>query len=211
MVAVTGTLAPDGANTLTAAQIGEYASKAGFTGNDLKIAVAVALAESGGNANSHNSNSATGDDSYGLWQINYYGDLKADRTKSFGPGSGLFDPQKNADAAYQIFKRSGWDAWSTYKNNDYKQFMSSADLSSIVSSALPPGVGAISDAVSSGLNIGGSINALGSNLLMSAENIGGIIFAIAFIILGVVLLARKQVANVLPTGKALKIAKQVIT
>lgn len=202
-----GTLAPAGSNTLTAAQIAAVASKAGFTGNDLKIAVAVAKAESGGNANAHNTNSGTGDDSYGLWQINYYGGLKAERTASFGPGPGLFDPQKNANAAYQIFKGSGWNAWSTYKRGDYKQYMTDSTLNNAVAGALegaaPAEAGKVDDSVSS------AINSVGSNVLKFGDNLGGILIAVALVALGVVLLARKQVGNLLPTHRAIKAIKAV--
>src|ERR1700761_6457891 len=183
-----GTLAPAGSNTLTAAQVKGYASKAGFTGDDLNIAVAVAHAESGFNANAHNGNAGTGDDSYGLWQINYYGSLKDSRTKAFGPGTGLFDPQKNANAAYQIFKGSGWDAWSTYKNNDYKKYLDSSTLADIAKGAALGVGGQAAENVASGLDVGSSINALGSNVLKTGENIGGILFAMVFVLAGVALL-----------------------
>jgi Lysozyme like domain len=209
MPAVAGTLSPAGAHNLSEAQIAQVASKAGFTGNDLKIAVAVAMAESGGNANAHNGNAGTGDDSYGLWQINYYGSLKTSRTKSFGPGPGLFDPQKNANAAYQIFKGSGWGAWTTYRNGDYKQHMGSTLDDAVKGALLGAAGGPIASAAGSAIGVGDSINSLGSNLLKTGESIGGIAVALVLVVLGVVLLARKQVLNVLPAGKAIKTLKTV--
>src|SRR6476620_4474457 len=103
---------------LTIAQLRQYASNAGFSGTDLDIAVAVALAESEGNPKAHNAKPP--DDSYGLWQINYYGSLRESRTKLFGPPEGLYDPQKNANAAFTIWKGSGWKAWKTYTSEKYK-------------------------------------------------------------------------------------------
>lgn len=206
-----GTLAPAGSDTLTEAQIAAVASKAGFTGNDLKIAVAVAKAESGGNANDHNGNAATGDDSYGLWQINYYGDLKASRTASFGPGPGLLDPQKNANAAYQIFKRSGWGAWSTYKDGDYKQYMDSTLDNALKGALIGAGPTVAGDAkdLAKSIDPGAAINSIGSNLIKVGDNIGGILVAVVLVALGVLLLARKQVGNLLPSHRAIKAIKAV--
>ena len=204
-----GTLAPAGSNTLTEAQIASVAAKAGFTGNDLKIAVAVAKAESGGNANAHNGNAATGDDSYGLWQINYYGSLKDSRTKAFGPGPGLLDPQKNANAAYQIFKQSGWGAWSTYKRGDYKQYMSSSTLDNAVKGALTGALPTVAHDAVSAIDPGSAINSIGSNLIKVGDNIGGIVVAVALVSLGVILLARRQVGNLLPANRAIKTLKRV--
>src|SRR4051794_8716603 len=100
--------------TLSADAIRQYASAAGFSGNDLDIAVAVALAESGGNPKAHNATPP--DDSYGLWQINMLGKLGPDRRKRFGLTSNdqLYDPATNAKAARIIFQGSGWSAWTTY-------------------------------------------------------------------------------------------------
>lgn len=199
---VSGTL--NKIDRLTPAQIRKVAANAGFSGSDLNIAVAVAQAESGGNPRSHNTNAGTGDDSYGLWQINYFGSLRGPRTADFGPGSGLYDPQKNADAAHVIFKRSGWSAWSTYKSGAYKRFMDDVGVDT-------PSGGSTSAATpaSDGFSIGSSINAFGQTILKTGENIGGILVALVFIVLGVVLLARKEAVNALPVGKALKQFKKV--
>ena len=87
------------------------AKNAGFTGTDLVTAVAVALAESGGNAMAYNPNDPGG--SYGLWQI----DLGLHPEFQ---GENLYDPQTNANAAYSVWQRQGWEGWSTYKNGNYK-------------------------------------------------------------------------------------------
>lgn len=112
---------------LSAEQIGAYASKAGFTGNDLRIAVAVALAESGGNPRAHNA--VPPDDSYGLWQINMLGSMGPDRRRRFGITSNdaLYDPMTNARAAHSIWQDSGWKAWTTYTSEDYKKHLSATN------------------------------------------------------------------------------------
>jgi len=111
---------------LSDAQIAAYARGAGFTGNDVAIAVAVALAESGGNPRAHNGNAATGDNSYGLWQINMLGAMGPARRKQFGISSNdaLFDPATNARAARAIYKGgNSWRPWSTYNSGSYLRFM----------------------------------------------------------------------------------------
>ena len=35
----------------------------------------------------------------------------------------LFNCQDNIQAAYRIWQRSGWGAWSSYKSNSYKQYL----------------------------------------------------------------------------------------
>jgi cell wall-associated NlpC family hydrolase len=82
---------------------------------------AIALAESGGDVSAHNDNAATGDDSYGLWQINYYASLRDSRIAAYGnPNDLLTDPWKTAKAAIGISGNSvnGLNNWSTYKNKN---------------------------------------------------------------------------------------------
>lgn len=92
---------------------------AGFSGEDLREAWAVAMRESGGNPTSHNTDRSTGDNSYGMFQINMLGDMGKDRDKKFrqyvkgytGRDS-LFDPLVNARAvAYMTQKGKNWFHW----------------------------------------------------------------------------------------------------
>ena len=64
---------------------------------------AIAMKESGGNPSAYNGTPP--DDSYGLWQINMYGNLGPARMSQFGLSnkSQLFDPATNAAAAYSIW------------------------------------------------------------------------------------------------------------
>lgn len=86
---------------------------------------AIAMAESGGNPYAHNSNAATGDDSYGLWQINYYGSLRASRTARYGPPESLYDPVKNAKVALDLLGSSGSGItnWSTFNSGAYRKYL----------------------------------------------------------------------------------------
>lgn len=105
---------------------------------ELVVMVAVAIGESGpGNANAganttaHNDNSATGDDSYGLWQINMLGKLGPDRRKRYGLSSNqeLFDPETNARVAYGIYSTEGKQGarhWSVYNSRKYLLYITRA-------------------------------------------------------------------------------------
>lgn len=116
--------------TLTDAQIAEHAANAGFSGEDLRIAVAVALAESKGNPGAIGDVSLQNEvfgPSVGLWQI-----------RSVNPGHGNAfdqkhrneaanaDPATNARNAHAIFEKYGWGQWSTYTGGDYRRFLDRA-------------------------------------------------------------------------------------
>lgn len=103
----------------------------GFSGEGLRIAYAVAMAESSGNAKAFNGNRNTGDQSYGLFQINMLGDMGPERRRQYGLSSNddLYDPYVNARVAYKMSNGGrNWKPWSTYKRGDYKQFLGGADV-----------------------------------------------------------------------------------
>jgi len=104
------------AKKLTPTQLYEVLSFVGFKGHALKVAWAVAMKETHGNPLAHNFNPHTGDNSYGVFQINLYGALKA-RVKAFGLKSAkdLTDPVTNAVIAYRI--SSGGKDWSPWHAN----------------------------------------------------------------------------------------------
>jgi hypothetical protein len=110
--------------------------KAGFSGQGLATAYAVARAESGGRSNAYNPPSnGTGDDSYGIFQINMIGGLGPERlAKTWKDASGstfklsgkedLFDPATNAKVAYHMSNGGkDWSAWTTYTSGKYQQFL----------------------------------------------------------------------------------------
>lgn len=192
---------------LSREQITQLAINAGFKKNSQTLSdmVAIAYAESGGDPNAHNDNPKTGDESYGLWQINMIGKLGPSRRKALGisSNSALFDPATNAKAAYMIYKSSGLSAWTTYTRGDYLKFMdttTSVEGGNVV-------VDAIADKASEFSGVTGAINKIGGDLFKGVSNLAGIAVAIVLLILGVVLLARTQIANVLPAGKVAKVAK----
>lgn len=189
-------------------QLKTLASSVGFTGADVDIAAAVALAESGGNPSEHNSTPP--DDSYGLWQINMLGSMGPERRKRFGISNNteLFRPATNAKAAKMIHEQSGWKAWTTYTRGTYKKYM--PDGQSVASGST--GTASTGAAVAteetddswSG-KIQSGLNAVGANILKTGSNIGGIVLAIVFLVLGVIILAR----GMIPYGKVFKAGKNL--
>jgi len=93
--------------------------KAGFKGEGLRTAFGIAMRESGGRPDAYNPNRDTGDDSYGLFQINMLGEMGPARRRQFGLKSNqeLLDPEVNAKAAYRM-SRGGQDfgAWGIGPN-----------------------------------------------------------------------------------------------
>jgi len=91
----------------TPTELADMLELVGFKGYSLKLAWAVVMRESRGNSGSHNKTSSTGDNSYGLFQINMLGSLGEDRREKFGIKSNaeLLDPVTNAQAAFYMTSR----------------------------------------------------------------------------------------------------------
>ena len=87
----------------------------GFEGKSLKTAWAVVMKESRGRPLAHNGNRSTGDNSYGLFQINMIDELGEARRDKFELDSNgeLFDPVTNAKIAY--YMTGGGKDWSSWK------------------------------------------------------------------------------------------------
>lgn len=108
-----------GAKTLDNDQLIELLDAVGFKGKALKTAWAVTKKESGGRPVAHNKNAGTGDNSYGLFQINMIGDLGAARRDKFGieTNDQLFDPVTNAQIAFHMTKGGkDWGSWGLGPN-----------------------------------------------------------------------------------------------
>ncbi len=122
------------------------ARQAGFSPELAPVMAAIGLAESSGNPRAHNPNASTGDNSYGLMQINMLGAMGPERRAAFGIRSNeeLFDPLTNMKAAKKIFDSQGLGAWSVYKSGAYKQhlpgsYTPATELSASASqSSMPP-------------------------------------------------------------------------
>ena len=78
--------------------------RAGFRGKALETAFGISKRESGGRPDAFNPDRSTGDQSYGLFQINMLGNLGPSRRKQFGlqRNEDLLDPVVNAKAAFRM-------------------------------------------------------------------------------------------------------------
>lgn len=100
-------------------ELKELLKAVGFKGEALKLAWGIAMRESRGGPTSHNGNSDTGDNSYGLFQINMIGSLGTDRRERYGltTNEELFNPVANARIAF-LMSGGGKDfgAWGVGEN-----------------------------------------------------------------------------------------------
>lgn len=89
---------------LTSEQLSAILFAAGFKGNGHRKAWAIVMRESMGRPLAHNQNASTGDNSYGLFQVNMIGALGTARRIAFGlrANTQLFDPLTNAGVAYKM-------------------------------------------------------------------------------------------------------------
>lgn len=104
------------------------ALKQGLAPEKAILMAAVGMAESSGRTDVVNNNPATGDNSFGLWQINMIGSLGPSRMAKYGLRSfdDLKDPETNARVMSDILGSSGINAWGAYKDKRYLQYMSEA-------------------------------------------------------------------------------------
>lgn len=203
----------------------------GLTPARARVAAAVGWAESKGNPNAHNTNAGTGDNSYGLWQINMLGDLAPERLVLFGIKSNdeLFDVQTNAKAM-RILSANGADfsAWSTYNHGTYKEYLNVPvtdktndplwkDILKGLSPAYAVGssVGGISD-VTQGLgSIVETVNKSAS-WLSNSENwvrVGYVVGGGAMILVGLVMMVQSSslgsaAMNLVPAGRVANLVKK---
>jgi hypothetical protein len=99
---------------LTDTELVDLLHSVGFQGKSLKTAWAVVKRESNGRPLAHNDNINTGDNSYGIFQINMIGTLGEDRRAKFGLDSNkqLFDPVTNAEIVFHMTNGgSDWSSW----------------------------------------------------------------------------------------------------
>jgi hypothetical protein len=116
-------VALEDATELTSTQLVDLLAAVGFEGHSLKTAWAVAMRESRGHPTSHNVNASTGDNSYGLFQINMIGNMGVERLAKLQDKVGivkpadLFDPVANAKAAYYMTDGGkDWGSWGLGPN-----------------------------------------------------------------------------------------------
>ena len=91
----------------------------GFEGQELKEAWAIAKKESNGRPLAFNGNTLTGDNSYGIFQINMINSLGEDRREKFdlSHNADLFNPVVNAQIAFHMSQGGEvWRAWHIGKD-----------------------------------------------------------------------------------------------
>jgi hypothetical protein len=100
----------------------------GLTPEKAITMAAIALGESGGRPGAHNPNRSTGDNSYGLWQINMIDELGPERASALGikDYNQLKDPNVNARAMKMILNSQGLNAWSVHRNRLHLQYLPEA-------------------------------------------------------------------------------------
>lgn len=99
-------------------EIAGLASMAGFSGEDLAIAVAVSRAENRTGNDQATHKNADGSIDVGLWQMNnrYWGTVEA-----------LKSPTENAKQAKKASSSGrGWSNWTQYRNGAYRSFLAEA-------------------------------------------------------------------------------------
>jgi hypothetical protein len=104
------------AKVLTDAQVADIAVFGGWTANspDLTTSVAVSLAENQDSDPTATHKNTDGSTDYGLWQVNSIHGYPVDQ---------LLTSTGNARAAFEVWKSSGWEAWSTFKSGAYLLFL----------------------------------------------------------------------------------------
>jgi hypothetical protein len=104
----------ENAHKLTDIELVKLLSAVGFKGENLIEAWAVAKKESNGRPLAHNGNADTGDNSWGVFQINMIGELGEERRKKFGleTNAELLDPVVNASIAHYMSR--GGEDWSSW-------------------------------------------------------------------------------------------------
>ena len=99
-------------------ELAKILSTVWFEGRALKVAWAVVKKESNGRPLAFNGNVKTGDNSYGIFQINMIGGLGVARRDKYDLNSNkdLFDPVVNAQIAYHMSNEgSNWSSWGVGK------------------------------------------------------------------------------------------------
>lgn len=109
------------------AQAAALIRQVGGTPEEAQRLGALVKQESQGNPGAHNYNPKTGDDSYGLWQINMLGNLKQERLREFSrfgvrSERDLHNPEINAKIALYMYRRgvskgkTGLEDWGAYRD-----------------------------------------------------------------------------------------------
>lgn len=103
----------------------ELLSAVGFEGKALRMAWAVAQKESNCRPKAWNNNRKTGDNSFGIFQINMIGELGPARLEKFNLDSNkdLLDPVTSAQIAFYMSNEGvDWSSWTHLDKERFKSF-----------------------------------------------------------------------------------------
>ena len=90
-----------------------FLRKAGASESEIQFAISICRRESGCRLNAVNQNSSTGDNSWGPWQINYYGSMYSGRSRFIGsPSTNTESWDRAAKNFLKFLRASGSCNWS---------------------------------------------------------------------------------------------------
>lgn len=201
---------------LSATEIGKLVRQAGFTGEDVRIAIAVALAESRGETTARGDLgrvNATWGPSVGLFQIR---SLNAERGKGTTRDEDAnMDPLTNARHALAIKNASGWTAWTVYTTQAFRLFLpdaiageaASAGEKALEGSAVGKAAATVANTTDALIEIAKEPARL-LEWLSSQETqlrIAKVVVGVGLVLAGLVLFARPVVEKIPGAGKAAKL------
>lgn len=99
-------------------QVADLCLSVGLDRNMAVLFTAIARRESSHNSFAYNGNAATGDDSYGLWQINVIAGAMLPQYLEMWRGFDLIDPFTNASAMKWLLDQGGSSQQNWYTNSD---------------------------------------------------------------------------------------------
>jgi len=204
--------------------IARYALGAGWTTSDATIAVAIAFRESGGNTDALGDvgiQTATYGPSVGLWQIR---SLKSQKgTGGQRDEVANHDPAINAKHAYEISGGGkNWRPWSVFVSGNYMAGTNLTRAASAVTVAVAQGAltggtgGAGGDTSQAGAAGGAGSSGAATGSLSAITNpdswkrIGFFLLGALLLLIGLMKITNLSPTDVIPAGKALKVAKKVV-
>lgn len=201
---------------LSATEIGKLVRQAGFTGSDVRVAIAVVLAESRGETTARGDTArvnATWGPSIGLFQIR---SLNAEKGKgTVRDEEANMDPLTNARHALEIKNSSGWSAWTVYTTQAYRLFLPDAIAGEAASAGQAAVEGsAVGKAAASVANTSAAIIEVAKEPARWLEwvsnqetqlRIAKVVVGGGLVLAGLVMFARPVVGKVPGAGKALKL------
>ena len=117
------------AGRYSAADAAALIRRVGGRPEEARVLGAISQPKSRGNPYAHNPNARTGDNSYGLWQINMLGRMGPQRRRMFGLRSNadLFNPEVNARVALKMHRMArSFRDWSTYRHGAHRRYLGPA-------------------------------------------------------------------------------------